>query len=308
MNLNSILLKLQKHQFLVLIPFVLFLSFALAYALRVGILAKLPSINTDRVVRKLSLTTTSSNLKPVNSYEETVVGNFIRGALPSAETSASEGKLEQVQVVNEEFPGADDYLLTGTLSGNPKFARATFKPKDKDEADEYAIGEKVAGYTVKGIYNHYAVLFKNGMHIKIEIGETIAEGKKRVLKPEKEGKEEVAGNLPPGGCTLTKKIISRTDFERTLKNPNDIYKDARFGPNLVDGKIDGYKLFQIPVTHVFYALGARNGDIVKRVNGFPLAETEKMLELWANIKNSTKVVIDVDRKGKCLTYEFTIRN
>lgn len=308
MNLNSILLKIQKHQFLVLIPFVLFLSFALAYALRVGILIKLPPLSTDRIVRKLSLANSSSSFKPVSIYEDTVVGNFIRGTLPTAEAAPSEGASEQVQVVSEEFPGADDYLLTGTVSGNSKFARATFKPKDKDEADEYAIGEKVAGYTVKGIYNHYAVLFKNGVHIKVEIGETIAEGKKRVLKPEKETSIEVTANLPPGGCTLTKKIISRTDFERTLKNPNDIYKDARFGPNLVDGKIDGYKLFQIPVTHVFYALGARNGDIVKRVNGFPLAETEKMLELWANIKNSTKVVIDVDRKGKCLTYEFTIRN
>lgn len=308
MNLNSILLKIQKYQFLVLIPFVLFLSFAFAYAMRTGILLTLPPINTERAVRVINQNVSQSNYKPVNIYEDTVTGNLIRGVIPSVESASTGTPNEQVAVVSEEFPGADDYLLTGTVSGNSKFARATFKPKEKEEADEYAIGEKVAGYTVKGIYNHYVVLFKNGIHIKVEIGETIAEGKKRVLKPEKEGGEENVVNLPPGGCILTKKIISRTDFERTLKNPNDIYKDARFGPNLVDGKIDGYKLFQIPVTHVFYALGARNGDIVKRVNGFPLAETEKMLELWANIKNSTKVVIDVDRKGKCLTYEFTIRN
>ena len=98
------------------------------------------------------------------------------------------------------------------------------------------------------------------------------------------------------------------DFERTLKNPADIYKDARFGPNLVDGKIDGYKIYQVPSTHIFYALGARNSDVIRRVNGMPLNETEKMMELWSNIKNSNKIIIDIDRKGKCLTYEFTVRN
>ena len=45
--------------------------------------------------------------------------------------------------------------------------------------------------------------------------------------------------------------ISRTDFEKYMKNPADLYKDARFGPNLINGKIDGYKIYQVAVSHIF---------------------------------------------------------
>jgi hypothetical protein len=40
---------------------------------------------------------------------------------------------------------------------------------------------------------------------------------------------------------------------------------------------------------------------------YPVA-TEKMLEIWAAIKNSPKVTVDLERKEKIITYEFLIRN
>jgi hypothetical protein len=40
-------------------------------------------------------------------------------------------------------------VLTGALSGHPSFARATFKEKDKEEADEFKLGEKIVGYKLK---------------------------------------------------------------------------------------------------------------------------------------------------------------
>jgi general secretion pathway protein C len=55
-------------------------------------------------------------------------------------------------------------------------------------------------------------------------------------------------------------------------------------------------------------LGARGGDIIKRVNGMPLNDTEKMLEIWGSVKSATKITIDLERSGKILTYEFLIRN
>lgn len=307
--MNSFFLKLQKVQYYILVPLVLLLSFALAYAIRTGIVFQLPKPSAEKIFRTISVSANTITPKAVSAYEDTVTGNLIRGSLPSAEPQGADGDGQPVPVLTEEVPGSDDSLVTGTLSGSPKFARVTIKPKEKDEGDEFAIGEKFAGYLIKGIYNHYIVLFKNGTHFKVEIGETIAEGKKRVLKTDSNAEgPAVASNVPPGGCPVTKKMLSRTQFELMLKDEGAIYKDARFGPNLVDGKVDGYKLSQVPSNHIFYALGARNGDIVKRVNGFPLSDTKKMMELWSNIKDSSKVSIDLDRKGKCMTYEFTIRN
>lgn len=305
--MNAIILKLSKYKFYILIPLVLLLSFSLAFMVRSGVIFSLPQVNALKNVRSSVTSAPVSQPKAASLYEETVMGNLIRGAVPGAEPETVQGKDGTTNVtLSEEIPGADETMLTGTLSGGRSYARATFKAKGKEEADEFQIGQKVAGYEVKGIYNHYAVLFKNGVHMRIDIEETIADAKKKIATKEKPPEE--AGTPNPGGCPVTKKMISRTDFERTLKNPADIYKDAKFGPNLIDGKIDGYKLYAVPSNHIFYALGARNGDIVRRVNGMPLSDTEKMLEMWSNIKNSVKIIIDIDRKGKCLSYEFTVRN
>lgn len=305
--MNALLIKLQKRPFYSLLPLVFFLSFSVAFIVKMVIIQLLPSEDIQAVPGKpLSSGSRGASTfqpKPVGLYEETVFGNMIRGAMAMPETGDPNLAAGAPQIT-EEVPGAEEILITGTISGSPLFARVTAKEKDKEEAEEYAIGQKLGGYKVKDISQHYVVLFKDGINLKIEVGETVGEAKKRVLA----SAPEVVSNPGDSNCPIIKKIVSRMDFERTLKNPADIYKDARFGPNLVDGKIDGYKIYQVPSTHIFYALGARNADVIRRVNGMPLNETEKMMEMWANIKNSNKIVIDIDRKGKCLTYEFNVRN
>ncbi len=57
---------------------------------------------------------------------------------------------------------------------------------------------------------------------------------------------------------------------------------------------------------VLYMLGARSGDIVKRVNGKVLNSTERLYEMWASIKNESSISIDIDRNGKITTFIFNI--
>jgi general secretion pathway protein C len=95
-----------------------------------------------------------------------------------------------------------------------------------------------------------------------------------------------------------------------LTDQTIIYKGVRqsiyMDPNT--NKMAGIKIHEIQSNHIFYSLGARMGDVLKQVNGIALDDTKKMLELWANIKNANKVTVDIDRKGSCFTYDFTVRN
>ncbi len=304
-------MRLQKNSFYILIPVVLFCSYSVAYLIRSILVAFLNPAQkmTLQTNRSVGMQTQSEIPKAVNIYEDMVEGNLIRGKkvvdLP-VDPNAAGGP---APVLSEELPGADETVLTGALSGHPSFARATFKEKDKEEADEFKLGEKIVGYKLKSIADHYAIIVKNGLTLKIEIGQTIKEAK-AVYDEMMKNSNKAISESGPDLVSAEKKMlpISRTDFEKYMKNPADLYKDARFGPNLVNGKIDGYKVYQVAVTHIFYQLGARSGDIVKRVNGMPLNDTEKMLEIWAAIKNSPKVTVDLERKEKIITYEFLIRN
>jgi general secretion pathway protein C len=307
--MNQFLLNLQKNSFYVLVPVLLFFSFSTAYLVRSIILIFLNPAKID-IKKNVNFAMNNSGAPPkaMSIYEDMLEGNMIRGKkiIDLPPDQALNG-VAPAPIV-EEIPGADEAVLTGTISGLSWFARATIKEKDKEDAEEFGLGKKVLGYVVKQIADHYAVLSKNGLNLKVEIGETIKEAKDRhaEMMAKRKGPDLTADNFTPGQKVV--KPISRTDFEKYLKDESMIYKDARFGPNMVEGKIDGYKIYQVAASHVFYQLGARNGDVVRRVNGIPLNNTQKMLELWSNIKNSQTVTIDIDRKGTILSYEFQIRN
>ena len=112
-----------------------------------------------------------------------------------------------------------------------------------------------------------------------------------------------------GGGQVISKVISREEVNKNiLGNPAKIYEGAQFGPHLVNGKIEGYKIARVNDDHVFAKLGAKSGDIIRKVNGYGLNDTERMLDLWKAIKTAPSVKIELERDGKQITYDFQIRN
>jgi len=237
-------------------------------------------------------------------YEDMVTGALIRGQVSDNSTSALGTENPSVDMeLSQDNGDSDQLLVTGTLSGHWSFARVTIREKNNPDSLDYPIGEEVAGYRIQDIEAHSVVLKRGGFTIRVNVGETVLQAKER-LKPKI---PEASGEVLVSSQTI-QKVLSREDVNRKLKDPNAIYKNARFGPHLVDGKIDGYKLYQVARDHVFYSLGARSGDVIRRVNGMPLSDTEKMLELWNSVKMAPKITVDLERQGKIISYEFIVRN
>ncbi|WP_061248574.1 general secretion pathway protein GspC [Leptospira alstonii] len=301
--MNAIFLELRKNTFYTLIPVILFFSYSLSYLLRAVILAFLnPNVQAANSninpVRKMGPETANRSL---SSYEEMVQGNLIRGIVPREGEIPTEGEMSAAPPDTGE---GEEMKVTGTLSGHWSFARVTIVEKGKPEAQEFATGETVGGYKIRSIALNYVVLERGGISLKVEIGQTPGEARAK-LNLDAGAKAE--GGQPPAGDTI-RKVLSRQDVNRKLKDQAAIFKNARFGPALINGKITGYKIYSVTPEHIFYALGARNGDIIKRVNGMPLTETEKMLEIWGAVKTADKITVDVERGSQILTYEFIIRN
>lgn len=304
--MNDVLNRIQNNQFLTLIPAVVLFSFSLAYLSRL-ILLLLFSTETGSMSSTIPKPKLAKQevVLAINTYEEVVTGNLIRGVFFDPNQVDKKG-LDGTNLdpeIGADNGDADQMLITGTLSGHWSFARVTIREKSANDSEEFAIGEMVGGFKVQDIEPHYVVLKKGGLNLRVNIGETPALAKER-LRP----KGEEAALSPLASTQTVQKVLSREDLNRKLKDPNTIYKNARFGPHLVDGKIEGYKLYQVAKDHVFYALGAKSGDIIRRVNGMPLNDTEKMLEIWSSVKQAPKITIDLERQGKIITYEFIIRN
>ncbi len=96
-------------------------------------------------------------------------------------------------------------------------------------------------------------------------------------------------------------------IDAVLANPMAIAKGARVVPAVKDGKADGFKLYAIRPTSVYAKLGFQNGDTLQLVNGMELTSADKALEVYTKVREATKLVIDITRRGKPVTLTITIK-
>jgi general secretion pathway protein C len=298
--MNVLYLNNSKDRFYSFLVILIFCSLGFAFSIRLLLVSyfKIDSFSQSRftfpkpILAELSFS--------FDRYKSMAEGNMIRDKIINSITIQEKDVIDSNTIPIDD-PSIEETLLTGVIGGHTSFALASFKEKDKEDSEEYGIFKKIGetGYRVKEISQHHAIISKDNFVMQIEVGETIKEAKSKLINkktiPEKDGSERIV------------RKISRTDFYRYINNSENLYS-SKLGPNLVDGKIDGYKIYSIPKGNLFYELGARNGDLIKRINGVPLNNMEKMLEIWTNIKNSTDIFIDLDRKNKIYTYHFIITN
>jgi general secretion pathway protein C len=51
----------------------------------------------------------------------------------------------------------------------------------------------------------------------------------------------------------------------------------------------------------------RSGDLVKRVNGHELNQIDQMYKLWENIKDDSRITVDIERNSQIYSFDFEIR-
>jgi general secretion pathway protein C len=114
----------------------------------------------------------------------------------------------------------------------------------------------------------------------------------------------VDASVSPGNLSQT---LSRAEMrQKVFNNMDNALRGIQAGPYRVNGKIVGYRLINVRPYSVLFKLGARSGDIVRRVNGQQLDSTEKLMSMWEAIKNDPKITVDLERGGKAVQYDFNI--
>lgn len=277
-----------EHRELWLIPAILLLALGLA---------RVTALLSFRLISPVSAQNSrmvSTSVTPRKSLPQLDISSFFSGPLFKG-NPVGEVQMAEAQEVSSE-PDVQ-FTLLGTLEGHPSFARAIVNIEGEGSNREFGVRQKIGHSRILSIRRNYIWIIKNGTKYKIEVGKKSGEAVKAI-----------AAIAPRSGKKVVK-VISREEVnQKILGNPNAIYKGARFGPLLQNDKIVGYKLYAVEPSHVFYSLGARSGDVVKSVNGYPLGDTNRMFELWKAVPNMDKIDVVIDRGGNPYNYEFHIRN
>lgn len=101
--------------------------------------------------------------------------------------------------------------------------------------------------------------------------------------------------------------IEQKSIDTVLNNLSVLSQDARVVPDFSGGKQRGFKLFSIKPGSVYSKIGVRNGDVLTSVNGYELDSPDKILEVYGKLKDSSQITVDLLRRGKPVSMEYSIR-
>lgn len=120
---------------------------------------------------------------------------------------------------------------------------------------------------------------------------------------------------PAGDADLGKDIkktgentyeVGQSEVDKALNNLASLATEARIVPAFEGGKSVGFKLFSIRPGSLYSKIGLQNGDVINRINGYEITSPDKALEVYGKLKDSKHVTVDVKRRGKPTTLDYTI--
>ena len=210
--------------------------------------------------------------------------------------------LDEAGAVASSLP----FELVGTIIlSNPAKSIAAILDKGQRQTESFQVGEVMGGkakiYKIEAV----RVYFENTDSSQLEFIE-MKEDKTAAIST-------FAPSAPDRGETGVRQagenkfIIDRNAMETALSNPNEILTQARAVPNIVGGKIKGFRIFAIKPGSIYEKLGIKNGDIIERVNGVDMDSPAKALEFYGALTQASDITLDVVTNGQKQTYTYQIK-
>ncbi len=204
-------------------------------------------------------------------------------------------------------------LLATNVSQVPEQSYATIVNTADQRQGSFSLGDQIPGASGKLKVIHYKYVdFENGGHLErlVLAGANVETPKPVAAAPPA---AEPGDELEAMAQSSIKKIddthyeIDKKLVDQVLANPMGAAKGARVVPAVKNGKPDGFKLYAIRPSSVYAMLGLSNGDTLQAINGFELTSADKALEVYTKLREATSLQVQVQRRGKDMTLNYTIR-
>jgi len=309
----------KKHIWAINLILVALLAYVLAQIVIDKIRGKMPALPIEAVA--------SSKAIPVENYKSPA------GKLASRRSydiilnrnmfglkNTSAGKSSVIENVPQTTLNLE---LLGTVIYPNKSSMAVIKNLDSGMVNGYEVDELIdiirsEKVTVIRIENCVAVLERNSegpetIRCKKDLNDSLSSTQlasratpgSRPTVPERSRRDARALDENTGGISQIEEGVYEIDqkmLDELLSNPNDILTKARVVPH-----DDGLRFFAVRPNSIFSQIGIRNGDTVHRINDVELDNVENAFSLFEELKGQRKFSIDLTRRGKRLTYEYTVK-
>lgn len=188
----------------------------------------------------------------------------------------------------EEFV-TTDYVLKGTVATTENdngLAIVEYRGDDK----VYLIGDSIAsGIELKQVHAQHVILLRNGEQLRLSLPKAGADGgssssrsSNRRAAAQNRGRPTRREAAPVGNSrAVTAKLGD-------MMRPQPVFQD---------GKQVGYRVYPGRKREQFKALGLKAGDLITELNGTPLDDPSRGLEIFRSLGESSQVAVTIERNG-----------
>lgn len=193
-----------------------------------------------------------------------------------------------------------ELLLLGTATGSFRETFALVRHTVKQEERVFRLGDLVfdAGRLVQ-VTRDQAFIVINGK--KVELLTPMTPPATASGQPQAAAQPGVAAT-GAGGF-----VIDQRALNAALDNIGQAMTDARLIPSAKDGKVEGFKASEVKPNGVFAMVGIKNGDVLQRLNDFPIDSPDKALQSFIALKGQNRIKLDIIRDGRPTTFNYEIR-
>jgi len=195
-----------------------------------------------------------------------------------------------------------ELMLLGTATGSFRETFALVRHTTRQEERVFRLGDLVfdAGRLVQ-VTREQAFIAINGKKVELLTPMSPPSAAAPVQQP--------AGSPATGVASAGagNYVVDQRALNAALDNIGQAMTDARLLPSQKDGKVEGFRATEVKPAGVFAMIGIKNGDVLLRLNDFPIDSPDKALQSFIGLKGQNRLKLDMIRDGRPVTFNYDIR-
>jgi type II secretion system protein C len=198
------------------------------------------------------------------------------------------------------------------ISENPKSSLAVLKNENSGDFQNLRVGESFSDMILTQIFKNHIVFERGDKAFRLFMGSRKPRGLPEIL-------EEMPEQRSPSLTEITEspflnedeikpKEFRRSELEKRVREEMPLLlSEARITPNLVEGKMYGFRITKLPTNSILSELGVLRNDIIKEINGVRLNSFDTMISLYSEFGNENQFTILLERNGRRIRLQYTLK-
>jgi len=242
---------------------------------------------------RMSGDTVRESKKPLSHYNTIVSRNLFN---TKAVADKKEPKLDLERLKQTDLK----LKLWGTVTGRTSSAYAVIEETGNRKQNLYRVGDEIQNAKVKAIHREKVVLDVDGRDEVLSM-EEVSSAKRSSYAG------QTASRTPPTSSHGMRISLQRSQIDAAMENVTDLMSQIKVRPHFTDGRPDGIMLSSIKPRSIFRRMGLRSGDIITGVDGKEIESVDDALQFYENLSSSTSLKLQLKRRGRETTIDYTIK-